>query len=169
MTKTFDVVNQLEPSKTQRKRQMEELQDLGIRLVKLKKDQLAKLNLPINLLDAIKLAQKITANGGLRRQYQYIGKLMRSVDALEISEKLDYIMGDSALAVKNLHLAEKWRDLLLANDENFERFYLSFSAKQNDQLSQLVNLVRKEQQLGRVRNYTQLFQLIKSIIEGNHR
>ena len=76
------------PSKTKRKQQMDELQKLGMQLVDLSKDKLSKIDLPEPLLDAIKLAQKITANGAIRRQNQYIGKLMRSVDAEYIQTKL---------------------------------------------------------------------------------
>ena len=61
----------LGPSKTKRKEQMHEIQKLGVELPTLSKDQLAKLALPDTLLDAIKLAQKITSNGAISRQRQY--------------------------------------------------------------------------------------------------
>lgn len=78
-------------SKTQLKKQMEDLQKLGTRLISLKESQLLKLELPEELFEAIKFAKTITSNGALRRQYQYIGKLMRGVDAISIQEKIKRI------------------------------------------------------------------------------
>ncbi len=68
------------PSKSQRKRDMTELQQLGVRLVACKPDQLARLDLPEVLRDAILAAQRIHAHEGRRRQFQYIGRLMRDAD-----------------------------------------------------------------------------------------
>jgi len=71
---------QEEVSKTRLKQQMHELQLLGELLVELPKDKLAQLDLPESLREAVLNARKITAHGGKRRQLQYIGKLMRTVD-----------------------------------------------------------------------------------------
>ena len=103
-------------SRTKKKEHVEALQELGIELTKHSKDKLAKLDLPANLLEAIKQAQKITANGAIRRQYQYIGKLMRNVDADAIRAKLDYANGDSVKSTQTLHIAERWRDQLLEDE-----------------------------------------------------
>ena len=155
-------------SKTKRKEHMLDLQDLGIELVKTSKEKLNKLDLPQNLLDAIKLAQKITSNGAIRRQYQYIGKLMRNVDDEEIRSKLEYLNGDSLKATKTFHLAEKWRDALLTDDEALNRFIAEFTEFDISELRALIRSVRKEQQLNLNRNYTKLFRLIRGIIEGNN-
>src|SRR3990167_5979853 len=96
--------------KTKRKAHMDELQHLGTLLIELSKDQLAKFTLPEPLLDAIRLAQKITANGAIRRQRQYIGKLMRNVDSDYIRDKLAEVNNESALSTKVLHLSEGWRE-----------------------------------------------------------
>ena len=68
------------PSKTQRKKQMHDLQALGSELVELNEQQLASVELPERLLDAVKEAQRMTKFEARRRQLQYIGKLMREVD-----------------------------------------------------------------------------------------
>ncbi|MBV8209383.1 MAG: DUF615 domain-containing protein [Burkholderiaceae bacterium] len=68
------------PSKTQRKHQMHELQRLGERLVALAPQQLARIDLPDALREQIELAHRIRAREGLRRQLQYIGRLMRSAN-----------------------------------------------------------------------------------------
>src|SRR6185503_17138270 len=76
-------------SKTQRKRQMLELQTLGERLTALSEEQLEELELPERLFDAIIAAKRITKFGGLRRQMQYIGRLMREVDSAPIAARLE--------------------------------------------------------------------------------
>ena len=68
------------PSKSARKREADAAQGLGTRLIALKESELAALGLPEKLFDAIMLAKRITARGGLARQRQYIGKLMRDID-----------------------------------------------------------------------------------------
>ena len=77
------------PSKSQRKRDMTELQQLGVRLVACNPDQLARLNLPELLRDAVLAAQRIHAHEGRRRQLQYIGRLMRNSDADAIRAAYD--------------------------------------------------------------------------------
>src|SRR5688500_12957793 len=75
-------------SKTRRKRESAELQDIGAELVKLSPEQLARLDLPESLREAVLACQGITKHEARRRQMQWIGKLMRNVDAAPIAEKL---------------------------------------------------------------------------------
>jgi ribosome-associated protein len=81
------------PSKTQLKRQMHELQDLGRELAGLSPVQLGRIDLPERLREQIELARRITAREGLRRQLQYIGRLMRSADAEAIRARLAAVTG----------------------------------------------------------------------------
>ena len=152
-------------SKTKRKEQMEDLQSLGIELVKTSKDKLAKLELPETLLEAIRLAQKINSNGAIRRQYQYIGKLMRNVDADALKSKLNYLNGDDKRSTQVLHLSEKWRDRLLAEDSALDLFIAEFNSFDISELRGLLRQVRSEREHNLNRNYTKFFRLIKTIIE----
>ena len=68
------------PSKSQRKRDMTALQTIGQRLIKLNPAQLKALDLPEGLLDAVVLAQRLPKHEALRRQMQYIGRMMRVAD-----------------------------------------------------------------------------------------
>ncbi|MBS1171219.1 MAG: hypothetical protein H6R12_49 [Proteobacteria bacterium] len=88
----------LEPSKSQRKREMHALQDMGEQLVELSAERLAQMALPDELRDAVREAQRITKHGGRRRQMQFIGRLMRSIDVEPIREALAAIEGRSAVA-----------------------------------------------------------------------
>ena len=105
------------PSKTQRKKEMHALQALGQQLVDLSRDQLARVELPEELREAIGFAHKVTSHEGRRRHMQYIGKLMRRVDADEIRAAIGRATGESRAAVALMHFAERWRDRLLADDE----------------------------------------------------
>jgi len=85
-----------EISRSQRKRDVEALQDVGKELVALSPARLAQLDLPPPLLEAVVAAKGISKFGALRRQLQYIGRLMREVDAGPIREQLDLWRGGSA-------------------------------------------------------------------------
>ena len=64
---------------------MTELQDLGAELEALAKDRLARVPMPESLSDAILAARKITSHEGKRRQMQFVGKVMRSLDDDEVA------------------------------------------------------------------------------------
>lgn len=155
-----------EISKTERKKQMDDLQDLGVELIKLSKEKLAKLDLPQNIFEAIKEAQRLTANGAIRRQHQYIGKLMRNgIDYDDMRKKLEYLNGDSLIATKILHLSEKWRDKLLDNDNALQDFMKEYTGFDIGELRALIRMVRKERELQQNKNFTKLFRVVKTIIE----
>ncbi|MCC6172529.1 MAG: DUF615 domain-containing protein [Gammaproteobacteria bacterium] len=105
------------PSKSARKRAAHAAQDLGERLIGLREAELAALPLPETLLDAIRLARRITARGGLARQRQYIGKLMRDVDPAPIEAALAAREGRGAGEAELLRRLEGWRARLLAEGE----------------------------------------------------
>ena len=75
----------LTPSKTQRKRDAHTLQTLGIQLVALSAAQLARLDLPEILHEAVVAAQRMRSHGARTRQMQYIGKLMRQLEPTVLS------------------------------------------------------------------------------------
>ena len=100
-------------SKSERKRQMHALQDLGERLVALPEADLA--TIPINderLRDAVQTARRITARGGLKRQLQFIGKLMRSIDPAPIAKGLAALEHRDTQSAAELHRVERARDKL---------------------------------------------------------
>lgn len=63
-------------------------QKLGEELIGLKESDLNQLPLDEDLLEAVREARTIKSHGALRRQKQYIGKLMRHVDPEPIREGL---------------------------------------------------------------------------------
>ena len=68
------------PSKSARKREYLALQKLGEQLLTLRESDLHQIDLDAELLEAVLEARRIKSHGALRRQKQYIGKLMRRID-----------------------------------------------------------------------------------------
>ena len=101
------------PSKSARKREAAAAQDLGTRLIDLKESDLRALDLDERLLDAILLAKRITSRGGLARQRQYIGKLMRDIDTTPIEVALGAKSRATALDAEKHKRLETWRTRLL--------------------------------------------------------
>lgn len=161
---SVDKVEQI--SKTKQKEHMKNLQDLGLELVKLSNEKLAKVGLSDALLDAIKFAKTINSNSALRRHYQYIGKLMRSVDEGYVRERLALVLGESGLATKILHDCERWRDLLLESDNTLNIFISKYPNTDITELRHLIRLVRKELSLGQNKHYRGLFQFIREQVQS---
>ena len=152
-------------SKSQRKRDMDALQDLGKELVELSKDTLKKMQLPEDLLTAILDYKRFTAHGALRRQLQYIGKLMRDVDPEPIRQYLLVIKGESAEHIAWQHLLERWRERLMSDDKMSATFINEFPGVDPQQLRTLVRNARKEQAESKPpKSFRLLFQLIKQAI-----
>jgi ribosome-associated protein len=101
------------PSKSSRKRAAHAAQALGERLIELREQELAALQLPEPLADAIRAARRIRSRGGLARQRQYIGKLMRDVDPAPIEAALSQGSRDSALETERFRRLEAWRERLI--------------------------------------------------------
>jgi ribosome-associated protein len=102
------------PSKSERKRRSTSLQELGEALIELPESEFAALELPETLRDAILLARRITAHGGLYRQKQYIGKLMRKIDPEPIRAALNAPRERERRAALQFHRLEQWRERMLA-------------------------------------------------------
>lgn len=131
-------------SKSQRKREMTALQDMGAALVKLPRTQLEKFDLPDNLLAAIQEAQRLKSHEAIRRQMQYIGKLMRGVEAEPIAEQLAAIRGESDAAKAEFHALERWRARLLEHDEVLTEWLARHPESDAQQMRQLIRNARKE-------------------------
>jgi ribosome-associated protein len=101
------------PSKSQRKREADAAQELGTRLIELKESELRALDLPDRLLDAILLAKRITTRGGLARQRQFIGKLMRDIDLAPVEAALAEKSRSAQFASEKHKRIEAWRSRLL--------------------------------------------------------
>ena len=153
------------PSKTQRKHEMHELQTLGTRLVELNSEQLAAIGLPERLRDAIEFARRTTKHEARRRQMQYIGRLMRSVDPGPIREKLKIWDGVSAQHTAEQHRVERWRDRLLEDDSCVDELVRAHPAIDARHLRALARKARDERASGAPpRAYRELFRALREIV-----
>jgi len=153
------------PSKTQRKRVMHELQELGERLIALNPDQLAAVALPENLHDAVEQARRITRHEARRRQLQYIGRLMRAVDPEPIREKLKIWDGVSTEETARVHRIERWREALVEDATAFGALARAHPGIDTQRVRALVRNAREERNAGRPpRAYRELFRALRDII-----
>ncbi|GLR12697.1 hypothetical protein GCM10007907_14870 [Chitinimonas prasina] len=151
-------------SKSQMKRDVEALQDLGVELIGLSKLQLKKLDLPDALLVAIKDAQKITANGAIKRQRQYIGRLMRDIDPAPIQALLDSLRGDNDKQNAWLHQLERTRDELVADDKAVAKLIEEHPQIDIQQLRTMVRNARAERAAQKPpKHFRSLFQFLKEL------
>jgi ribosome-associated protein len=105
------------PSKSELKRQSRELQDLGEELVRLPPSELAAIEMPDELREAVEAARRISAHGARVRQRLYIGKLLRRIDVGPIRQALDRRADLDRLRVRREHAIEEWRTRLLADED----------------------------------------------------
>jgi ribosome-associated protein len=151
-------------SKTRRKREMLELQALGAALVTLPEAQLARMPLDAALLQAVLEAKRIKSHEAKRRQLQYVGRLMREVDAEPIRAQLAAIDGGSAQAAAAHRRLETWRERLLEDDEALTAFAAEHPGAGLQEIRMLIRNARKEQQEGKPpRAYRELFRMLKSL------
>ena len=136
-----------EASRTELKRESEELQKLGAELLTLRADLLNGLDLPEKLLEALLDAKRITNFEGKRRQLQFIGKLMRQLepDTLEAARAaLQAQHQGSARETLALHRAEQWRERLITQDDAIGDWLRAFPGTDGQQLRALVRQARKD-------------------------
>lgn len=132
------------PSKTKRKQEMTNLQKLGVEIVALKKSQIEQLDLPEQLLDAVMEAKRLKQFEAIRRQIQFIGKIMRGIDAAPIQHQIDAWNGVNHQETVRLHQLELWRDRLIAEDNALSEYLNAHPGCDAQQLRTLIRNARKE-------------------------
>jgi len=134
-------------SRTDLKRESDELQDLGKELLSLRADLFARIGLPDKLVEALAEARRITNFEGKRRQMQYVGKLMRKLDddtVAAVRTALQEQRSGSAADKLALHLAEQWRDRLIAEDSAQAEWIAHHPGTDIQQLRALIRQARKD-------------------------
>ncbi len=158
-----DVQDEL-TSKTRKKKDMLALQDLGVKLVELNEQQLEAMQLPESLLEAVLEARRLTRHEARRRQMQYIGRLMRDLDAAPIRDRLDKWLGQGREHTAQLHALERWREDLLAGDPALERFLREHPGADSQKLRTLIRNARREQGAALPpKSYRELFRVLRDM------
>jgi len=160
------------PSKSQVKREMHALLDLGRELVELSPERLKQLPLSERLYEAIRLAQRTTSREGLRRQTHFVGKLMRDAQAEEIRTQLETWKHGSREQTKTMHHLETLRDKLLKDDAVLTTLLTKFPNADIQHLRTLIregrkeltaNLALRQGQEPQRKHYRALFQALKTL------
>jgi ribosome-associated protein len=152
-------------SKSQRKREVEALAGYGQGTGRPVERTTEKIDLPDALRSAVLEAQRITATAPSRRQMQYIGKIMRSVDAEAIAEQLAEIRGESTAAKAEFHALERWRERLIADDSAVTDWLVRHPGGDAQQLRQLIRNARKEAELGKPpKSSRELFRMLREAL-----
>lgn len=162
------------PSKSALKRASHELQALGEQLLAMPDARLASIDMPERLRDALNDWKKTRSFEGKRRQLQYIGKVLRLVDAEPLREAVAVFQLGHARNALALHEAERWRAELVADEgDALTRWVQAFPGSDLQQLRALIRSARKdaaaapEQRSGR--GFRELFQFIKQAMEDQAR
>ncbi len=158
-------------SKSQLKREAHALKDLGDELSNLKSDQLAAIPMEENLRAAIEETRRLKARGvrsGLRRQLQYLGKLMRRAEVEPIQEALARIQGTHAEEKAVLHRSERWRDRLIEEgDAALGELLDEYPHADRQHLRQLIRNAQREAKAGKPpKSAREIFKAVRSLVGG---
>lgn len=158
------------PSKTARKKQAQALQDLGLALAQLPSEQRRAIEMPDDLREAIEIYIKTRSHEGRRRQLQFVGKLLRRVDAAPLLAALERFESGGRADAERLHAVERWRDALINDDEALTRWLSQHPDSDSQQLRSLIRAARSEGagqdvEQRQPKSARQLFRLIKRALE----
>lgn len=166
------------PSRTELKRESDELQALGESLLTLRADLLARLNLSEKLNDAVLEAKRISNFEGKRRQMQFIGKLMRKLEPATLDAvraALEVQHSGSVHETVALHEAENWRTRLIDEEDALAEWLAAYPSTDTQQLRALIRQTRKDiaaqpkthagEGPRHGRAYRELFQLVREHLQ----
>lgn len=155
------------PSKSEMKRQVNALQELGEQLANESRDRVKRVPMPEDVRDAILEAQTITNHEGRRRQLQFVGKKMRTLDEEEIAaikRVMDSWKGTSKAETAALHALERRREKLLADDNALTALLAENPGLDAQHLRTLIRNARKEQAESKPpKAYREIYQILKQI------
>ena len=157
------------PSKSQRKREMTALQKTGEQLVNESADRIKPM--PENLREAILECQRIRNHEGRRRQLQYIGKIMRSLDEeaiATINRTIESWRGLSKADTLLMHALENQREKLLADERALTEFLHKYPQADIQQLRTLIRNAKKETAANKPpKAYREIYRLLKQIMTAS--
>lgn len=153
------------PSKSAKKREVEALQVLGAKLVELSADQIKKIDMPEELRAALKEAHRLAPRTeGMRRQLQFIGRIMRKVDPVPLQAALDKIAGLSAAENVRMHQRERLRDRLIADEKVIEEILAKFPQADIQYLrQQRRNAIREQEQKKPPKAYREIYRVLREL------
>jgi ribosome-associated protein len=152
-------------SKTQLKKEADDIQQFGIEISNLPNHKIKELSLSDEIIEAIIFYKEIKKNSAKRRQAQFLGKLLRDFDLSNVTQEMDTLKAFSRLQVKFEHEAELWRDKLINDQSALNEFINEFQPDLTN-LNQTINAARKEFQSDKKsKNYRNLYRIILADIK----
>lgn len=155
------------PSKSELKRQSNDLQKLGEQLVEAPRDRVKRVPMPDDIRDIILETQTITNHEGRRRAMQFVGKKMRTLDEEEIAviqRTIDSWKGASKAETASLHALERRREKLLADDKALTALLEENPELDVQHLRTLIRNARKEVAESKPpKAYREIFQILKDL------
>jgi ribosome-associated protein len=140
----------LEVSKSQRKREANELLDLAKKIIAMPGPRLKRLPLESSLRSEIDFARNIRSHGAKKRQLMTVAKMLRQIDAEPLLDAVSNIDQKNRQATAHHHQIEAWRDKLITGTDTELTELLSQSPNSNAQtLRQLIRNAKKETQLNK--------------------
>ena len=138
------------PSKTQIKREMKALQEMGAKILSLNAEQIKQLPLSDEMLAAIDESRRIRSHEAQRRHLQYVGKVMRREDTEAIAEKIALFDTTSEAYNRQFHMLEHWRDRLIAEgDDALNALIAEKPDTDRQMMRQLIRTAQKELKSGK--------------------
>jgi ribosome-associated protein len=155
------------PNKTQIKKEMATLFALGEELSALSSVQIKSLELPEIIDKAVIEATKMSHTGARKRLLKYIAGHLHKIDVDPILERLARIKNTSAHAVREHHIAEHWRDKLIAEgNEALTEFFYEYDYADRQQLRQLMRNAQKEAELAKPPKSSRLlYRYLKELLQ----
>jgi len=133
------------PNKTQIKKDMAVLFALSEEISELSTAQLQNLELPENIHKAVVEVSGMPHKGARKRLLKFITGQLHKIDVEPILEKLARMKNKSAHAVREHHMAERWRDKLVAGgNDALAELLNEHPHADRQQLRQLLRNAQKE-------------------------
>jgi len=155
----------LEISKSQRKREAQELVSLAKEMIAMPENRFKKLPLDQDLRSEIEFARNIKSYGARKRQLMTVGKMLRLRDNEVLLDAVNNFDLKNRQANARFHLIEAWRDRLIEGNDQVLSELLELAPTANVQtFRQLIRNAKKEATLGKPPSSSRkLFKLLREL------
>lgn len=159
----------LEISKSQRKREANEILDLAKQLVSMTESRLKKMPLDPDLRDEVNFARNIRAHGARKRQLMTVGKILRRSDNEELLDAVNNVNQKNRQENARFHHIEAWRNKLIeGSDKELSELLEQTTVANAQNLRQLIRNAKKEAKLGKPPTASRkLFKLLRELDTEN--
>lgn len=165
MSDSTSEIETIEISKSQRKREAQELVNLAKEIIAMPENSFKKLPLDEDLRSAIEFARSIRSHGARKRQLMTVGKMLRMRDNADLQDAVYNIDLKNRQANARFHLIETWRDRLIEGSDQVLSELLEQAPAANVQaFRQMIRNAKKEAALGKPPSSSRkLFKLLREL------